>query len=598
MVCELDTRKEKFSIIKSSPRILDAFKRSFTKFWFVPGLTFLIYCIFLSANREPSGSPKFVLLDDAMISMTYARTFVSSGEFVWYPGASKIQGFTNPLWTLYMAFIHSLGLESSTNSLLLMITGVIVIMAASILVKLILKVTLKSPSLSLFPSAVASLIPFTFPMTYWTIGGMEVGVLALVLLAILYLLAYDLFHVVTSQRHLWLIGGLLSVGIATRFDFLLISFAVIVFHFCVYRKHDLNRFLVSFLITTGTAISVLLIQRLYYENWVPNTFNLKVQGFDYVDRLLRGSSVSFKFLFLCGIIYYLYKLSATRLNSQFELPMKQFIGLLLGIVVLVLVYNVYVAGDAWEWYLFANRYVSVVLPVFLLLGALISSLFAAESPKSSTPSRGFLVLSLCGIFAALAIGASWPTLFPNPKAILYLLLVHNIVVFSIYYTIKNNHHRIFPFIVVLSIFIATSSLPFMQMLRGVSYFSPNSSLIQQSVDLARISKPNAKVAVVWAGIPGYYGERRMIDMLGKSDEVIANQSPRSNIIIPGHNKWDYGWSIAQLRPDIVLQFWEQRPSNEQMERWGYMQFCWAAKYVNYFKLSSTRINWKALTRCI
>jgi hypothetical protein len=73
----------------------------------------------------------FTLFDDAMISMTYARTLIETGELVWFPGAERVQGFTNLLWTLYMSFLHSFGLNGTQVSLLISLTGLFCIFGSS-----------------------------------------------------------------------------------------------------------------------------------------------------------------------------------------------------------------------------------------------------------------------------------------------------------------------------------------------------------------------------------------------------------------------------------------------------------------------------------
>jgi hypothetical protein len=57
-----------------------------------------------------------------------------------------------------------------------------------------------------------------------------------------------------------------------------------------------------------------------------------------------------------------------------------------------------------------------------------------------------------------------------------------------------------------------------------------------------------------AGQISYYSNRYAIDLLGKNDPVIA-QSPPSTAFRPGHNKWDYDYSISNLKPDLIADEW-------------------------------------------
>ena len=53
---------------------------------------------------------------------------------------------------------------------------------------------------------------------------------------------------------------------------------------------------------------------------------------------------------------------------------------------------------------------------------------------------------------------------------------------------------------------------------------------------------------------GYYSKKRIIDFLGKIDTVISHQEPKQEFS-PGHDKWDYEYSINKLKPDIIVPQW-------------------------------------------
>src|SRR5205085_9529171 len=63
------------------------------------------------------GHRYFCLFDDEMVSMRYAQNLASGNGLVWNPG-EKVEGFTNPLWVLLMAFFHLFGIAASRISLL------------------------------------------------------------------------------------------------------------------------------------------------------------------------------------------------------------------------------------------------------------------------------------------------------------------------------------------------------------------------------------------------------------------------------------------------------------------------------------------------
>lgn len=53
------------------------------------------------------------LVDDGLISMAYARTFVETGVLSLQPGVEPVEAISNPSWTLLWAGLHALGLADS-----------------------------------------------------------------------------------------------------------------------------------------------------------------------------------------------------------------------------------------------------------------------------------------------------------------------------------------------------------------------------------------------------------------------------------------------------------------------------------------------------
>src|SRR3954451_17576474 len=48
----------------------------------------------------------FSLFDDAMISMQYARNLAQGNGLVWNAHQPAVEGYTNFLWTIWMALVH------------------------------------------------------------------------------------------------------------------------------------------------------------------------------------------------------------------------------------------------------------------------------------------------------------------------------------------------------------------------------------------------------------------------------------------------------------------------------------------------------------
>jgi hypothetical protein len=86
-------------------------------------------------------------------------------------------------------------------------------------------------------------------------------------------------------------------------------------------------------------------------------------------------------------------------------------------------------------------------------------------------------------------------------------------------------------------------------------------VVNNVLKMNRVAGPEDKVAVVWAGIPGYFGNFQLVDILGYNDKYIAKlpNNPEAmkwyKFYYPGHMKWDYNYTLNQLNPKYVLHFW-------------------------------------------
>ena len=78
--------------------------------------------------------------------------------------------------------------------------------------------------------------------------------------------------------------------------------------------------------------------------------------------------------------------------------------------------------------------------------------------------------------------------------------------------------------------------------------------VRAGLAIATHTSPDAIIAVHAAGQIPYYSERRTIDLLGLNDPVIAH-GPRRTSFYPGHDKWNYEYSIGQLQPDLIADNW-------------------------------------------
>jgi hypothetical protein len=257
-----------------------------------------------------------------------------------------------------------------------------------------------------------------------------------------------------------------------------------------------------------------LLRLWYFNDILPNTYYVKMTGFPVLFRLSKGLISLIEFFFSLNILIFL-----AFLVSVVWVRQKPFL-LLVWIFLTQVLYHVYVGGDAWSAW--GSRYITMVMPIFYLL--LCYGLSKLELPdgikllKEKAPS--YLVKAL-------------PVLF-----LIFCLINVNLI--------KGD----------LKVFL---------LLGPPLHVADNANMIKTSLLLKEITHRNAKIAVTWAGILPYFTNRYCIDLLGKNDRIIAREQMRNIsglkklvFFYPGHLKWDYGYSIGHLKPDVVAQTWGQR----------------------------------------
>ncbi|MBN1293371.1 MAG: hypothetical protein JXB48_16140, partial [Candidatus Latescibacteria bacterium] len=110
--------------------------------------------------------------------------------------------------------------------------------------------------------------------------------------------------------------------------------------------------------------------------------------------------------------------------------------------------------------------------------------------------------------------------------------------------------------------------------------------------------PDAKIAVTWAGAIPYFSGRYVVDILGKTDKVIAHMEMRKpkaddnkwTFFLPGHLKYDYRHSIGELKPDAVLQFWGDLDEANEYMAGKYIKLMAGDKFI-FLRTDSDKVLW-------
>ncbi|MCX6515594.1 MAG: hypothetical protein NTZ62_03035 [Actinobacteria bacterium] len=555
----------------------------------VPGLIFMLILEWQS-SENPWGSRRFTLFDDAMISMDYGRTLARAGEMVWFPGAPRVQGFTNPLWTLWMALVHLVGFDGSSAALVISLTGVLLILASSwIIFDLVHTHSVGNNHLIAVLSAGS--LPFLYPLTYWTLRGMEVGALTFFCLL---LLRATVNHIRDGRVHISFSMILpMILGIATRFDFAIfcvVAVASLLLWGPAYVKTRLAALYGAIVI--ATAASVCLAQKLYWGSWLPNTYHLKMDGVSPIDRISRGlaSSAKTSVLFAIIAIAVCSQLRSTEFHRRVVLIAS-------AMFVAMAAYAVYIGGDAWEGEMLNRFYATIVPLVPLIVGLSFNTL-----RKRATPA----VISITVVLTAVGAGVTVNPFGFSNKHFYVVAAVSILSAFIIFVLSFIPRDGFVAGAVVAAVCLIVSAYPMAQQQRHSDLLLTRTNLfVTESVETMRdTTEVGASVATIWAGVPAYYSHRTMLDLLGKNDTFIATSAPHG-AFFPGHNKWDYDYSIDKLQPDVIFQTFDrglEKNLHQRILNWGYKKMCPITGTFGsrgyYYRTNSKQIKWDSLQECL
>lgn len=504
-----------------------------------------------------NGERFFTLFDDSMISMTYARNLAHGYGLVWNAGGPRVEGFTNPLWVAYMALFHLLPVPESKVSLFIQVSGAVFFIWSIFYVRRIAR--LVTGNGEWVPLIAVFLTAFYYPLTNWSLLGTEVSVLLLMTTAAVWM-ALQTIHTGAFNRWLYL---LLGISTLVRFDMAVPFLVIWGFLFLVDAKNRRQHLLWGLSCVAVFLGGQTLLRKLYYGDWLPNTYYLKMTGFPLSLRITRGAYVLY--LLIQRMKWVVFLLPFTILLFR-----RDKMTVLVGLVFLgQIAYSVFVGGDAWEHRGGANRYIALGMPMFMILFTA-----AAEGWVSLFARWGVRLLNKIWVkvhFETWAHGLG--------NAVLTLVCLAGLL--------------------YMNRLLDMNSLPYL-FLQQPSFFIPGSE--RTAVDgllLRQYTTPEATIAVIGAGNTPYFSHRYSLDLLGKSDQKIAHEKSRVLYDVslinfrPGHIKWDYAYSLGLMQPDVVT---ELLPSTYDIgEKYlGDYQKIMVNGHNMYFRTGSSHILWDKL----
>ncbi len=465
------------------------------------------YCLLFIYHSSfvVGGNRYFALLDDAMISMRYAKNFAAGYGLVWNIGGTRVEGYTNFLWVIVMSLFHFLPIPPSKMSLAVQVLAMLLLISNLFFVRRIARI-LSNGSPGVMTGSVL-LTALFYPLNIWSLRGMEVSILTLILT----IAVWKTLQWPRQDRLPGVLFLLIMCGILIRTDMFVPFLALLLIDSFHMRQMGLKIDVRGYLVMVGVLLAHTIFRYAYYGEVLPNTYYLKLTGFPVWRRVYDGISsfwtivedASFIFFILPFLLYLIYPLK------------RRAITLILSVCWALFAYSIYIGGDIYEVYQIMNRHEATVMPLlFILIAWTFQSLL-----DNVTFS---LEASLSRFRFSLKPAMYW---------------------FFIVYTLYSfNQKQIYP----AAVLMPALEVPL------------DEQRVKKALFVRQTTDSLATIAVAPAGSIPYFSGRTTIDLLGKNDPVIARMpAVYTREFLPGHNKWDYQYSIVKLQPDVVVELFRQ-----------------------------------------
>jgi hypothetical protein len=430
---------------------------------------------------EPTGRV-FGLADDVYISACFGRTLFAGHGLVWYPGAPRVEGISNPAWSVLLGALHGLpGFSEDHLGLFVVGLNALLLLALGWLFARGLSAARPAALGGRAALLVLPLLPGAAGLAYWSAEGFEVALLAVLSLAML--------NCALRARGLpaaAALSGMSILGVATRMDFVLVAAPALLLYL---RRPPRPRELAVLGCSSALALLGLLVaRRAYYGDWLPNTYYLKATGWPLAARLARGARQNAALLALLPMLALALCVPRFRRHALQEVPHA--LAAWSGFALTVL-YSTYLGGDSWGLFAGYDRH-TVVGGLLLVWGCAAWLL--------SVPARASLAA------CAFALGlVALPVVADGGGA-------------------RARE----------GLFGATPQ-------RGLER-----EWIRYGKAFEQVSRSGARIAVCPAGAIIYFSHRGGVDLLGKVDPFVARlpvvaHRPKDNRCwraAPGHNKED------------------------------------------------------------
>ena len=347
--------------------------------------------------------------DDAAISFAYSSNLAQSGELIHTPSSERVEGFSNPSWTVLCALAVLLRMNPyifarAMGVMCLVGTIVLVYRSAERLFRRSTAARIAAPVLAAMTPAAC----------FWTMAGLETPLIALLLSLLVWQAireeregARGLSGLVVAALAVSRPEGLIYAGPLALYKLLFVLRAPPGDRWPALRRHAAN--LLGLLIPVTLFV---LWRRLYFGAWLPNTYfaklaTLQLEGDDATDesRGLRYIKGFFRLNHLWPLVY----ASPLVLLVRRRGPEMAF---LLALVSTHLFFVYWVDGD----WMGDFRFFALAMPLYaLLLGAVIQGAgdalrWLGERLRRPLSGEHLARLLSVGLLLSYVAGSLLPTL--------------------------------------------------------------------------------------------------------------------------------------------------------------------------------------------
>ena len=351
-----------------------------------------VWRVVLSASLLVAHGRRYdFLCDDAFISLRYAKHFAEGNGLVYNVG-ERVEGFTNFLWVVLEAILLRLG--ASPRSVI-DVLGFATALGAAATVEWAANV-LSLGTLGRLAAHASMVSSVSFAV--WLLGGLEASAFGVLVLASL-VAAHAALAQQTPWRHASIVAGLLAAAsmlLRPETPILVASSAVAAL--VVARTRAVLPLARAGATFATIVVPLLLARRVYYGDWLPNTFYLKTTGdsaelFAHGRDYVRYAATHHVALLALGVGG-----AAAVLRSA----SARFMALAsLAFVALFALYVARVGGD----FLPATRFFAPLVPLLaLFVGVAVDLLVRSVPDASPRVARGAVRGAVAGLALSL-VGA-------------------------------------------------------------------------------------------------------------------------------------------------------------------------------------------------